>query len=155
MPHNFREELIFMLMMAGLMVLGMSIYNIYLADGLTDGFWHEVTVGYPLALIVALVCDGFLVGPLAKMLAFKHIFPRFKATDGLPIPLTISTLMVLGMVTCMSFFGILIKGHSLATYPRTWLFNLLLSLPMQILVVGPIARAVLAKIQRSVGPAKN
>ena len=155
MPRNFKEELIFMLMMAGLMVLGMSIYNIYLAQGLTDGFWHEVIVGYPIALIVAMVCDGFLVGPLAKMLAFKHIVPRFKATDGLQIPLTISTLMVLGMVTCMSLFGVLINGHSLSAYPKAWLFNVLLALPMQILVVGPIARAVLSKVQGAVAPAKN
>lgn len=63
--------------------------------------------------------------------------------------------MVLGMVTCMSLFGVLINGHSLSAYPKAWLFNLLLALPMQILVVGPIARAVLAKVQGPVTPAKN
>jgi hypothetical protein len=58
------------------------------------------------------------------------------------------------MVTLMSFFGIavegkLAQGHVLATYGHTWIFNLIVALPLQLLIVGPIARGVLGKMQKA------
>ncbi|CAK8053910.1 DUF2798 domain-containing protein [Eupransor demetentiae] len=147
MPRNLKEELLFMLVMAGLMVLGMAAYNVYLAKGMSAGFLAEVIVGYPLALLVAMLCDGLIVGPIAKGLAFKVIVPRFKNKSGLRIPITISLLMVAGMVTLMSLFGVLINGNSLSAYPKAWLLNVVVALPLQLLVVAPIARFVLVKFQ--------
>ncbi len=50
MPRNFKEELLFTAVMAGLMVLVMAGYNIALADGFGHHFIREVLVGYPLGL---------------------------------------------------------------------------------------------------------
>ncbi|MBS9335988.1 DUF2798 domain-containing protein [Fructobacillus papyrifericola] len=148
MPRNLKEELFFMLIMAGLMVLGMSIYNVYLAEGYQENFWSEILFGYPIALVVAMLLDGLLVGPLAKALAFKVIIPRFKSKEGLRIPITISLLMVAGMVSLMSVFGLVINGKPLSDYPTAWLLNLVVALPLQLVIVAPIARFALGKVQK-------
>ncbi|GAP00315.1 DUF2798 domain-containing protein [Fructobacillus ficulneus] len=148
MPKNFKEELLFMIMMAGLMVLGMTTYNVFLHQGL-DNLAKDTLLGYPLGLLVAMICDGILVGPIAKAIAFKAIVPKFAKPSGAKIGITISVLMVLGMVTCMSVFGILVSGNSLSAYPKTWGFNIIVALPLQLAIVGPIARAGLTKIQGS------
>ena len=33
---------------------------------------------------------------------------------------------------------------------HTWIFNLIVALPLQLLIVGPIARGVLGKMQKTV-----
>jgi hypothetical protein len=76
------------------------------------------------------------------------------------IGITISVLMVLGMVTLMSLFGIavegkLTQGHVLATYGHTWIFNLIVALPLQLLIVGPIAREVLGRMQKASAKAEE
>lgn len=66
--------------------------------------------------------------------------------------LTISCLMVLGMVTCMSLFGIVIEQgipeQFLSAYLTAWKMNVIMALPLQLLFVGPVSRAVLATIQK-------
>ena len=143
MPRNLKEEVVFTAIMAGLMVLVMTGYNVAMAQGLSSGLVMEILKGYPL---------GLIVGPIAKGLAFKYIINDYMKKNTVLIGITISVMMVLGMVTFMSFFGIavegkLAQGHILATYGHTWIFNLIVALPLQLIIVGPIARGVLGKMQ--------
>lgn len=151
MPKNFKEEVIFTLVMAGLMVLVMAGYNIALTDGITSGYLFEVITGYPVALLVAIAFDMIIVGPIAKRLFFNHIMTPNMAEKPVFIGIGISILMVLGMVTFMSAFGIVVThrfaGNLALTYARTWGMNLIMALPLQLLIVGPIARYVLSLVQ--------
>lgn len=153
MPRNLKEEIVFTAIMAGLMVLGMTAYNVSLAQGFTDGLLMSIAQGYPLGLLVAIILDLLVVGPVAKKIAFKYIINDYMKQRGALIGITISVLMILGMVTFMSFFGIAVEGelagnsHVLATYGHTWLFNIIMALPLQLIIVGPIARGVLGKMQ--------
>lgn len=151
MPRNFKEELMFTGMMAGLMVIVMECYNIALSAGFSDGYVIEVIKGYPLALIVAAILDLVLVGPIVKGIFFKFIFKESMKQNPIVIALWISCMMVLGMVTLMSCFGLIVQigffNFSFGTYLHTWLFNLILALPLQLIIVGPICRALLGKIQ--------
>ncbi|MHA8110835.1 DUF2798 domain-containing protein [Lactobacillaceae bacterium Melli_B4] len=151
MPRNFKEELMFTGMMAGLMVIVMEGYNIAMAQGMGDGFILEIIKGYPLALLVAAILDLALVGPIVKAIFFKFIFkPAWEATP-IKIALTISTMMVLGMVSTMSLFGIIVTfgfgNISWSMYGHAWLLNLCVALPLQLIIVGPICRYLLNKIQ--------
>jgi len=152
MPRNWKEEVVFTAIMAGLMVFVMTAYNVTMAQGFSNGLILAILGGYPLGLLVAIILDLLVVGPIAKGLAFKYIINDYMRKRTVLIGITISVLMVLGMVTCMSLFGIAVEGelsgaHVLATYGHTWLFNLIVALPLQLLIVGPIARAVLGKMQ--------
>ena len=64
---------------------------------------------------------------------------------------TISWVMVLGMVTCMSLFGVVIEqgipDQLLSAYLTAWKMNVIVALPLQLLIVGPISRLVLSTIQ--------
>lgn len=155
MPRNLKEEIVFTAIMAGLMVLVMTGYNVAMAQGLSSELPMAILSAYPLGLGVAIVLDLLIVGPIAKGLAFKYIINDYMKRNTALIGITISVLMVLGMVTLMSFFGIAVEGklsqgHVLATYGHTWIFNLIVALPLQLLIVGPIARGVLGKMQKTV-----
>ncbi len=159
MPKNFKEELLFTAVMAGLMVLVMAGYNITLADGFSNHFIREVLVGYPLALIVAAICDLGIIGPGVKYIFFHFIINDYMKKKQIRIALTISVMMVAGMVTLMSLFGMVVTqnfgGNVFLTYLRTWIFNLFMALPLQLLIVGPIARAILGAVQKRTAPAET
>ena len=159
MPKNFKEEIIFTLIMAGLMVLVMAGYNVALSDGFTSGYILEVLMGYPLALIVAIALDMLLVGPTAKHIFFNHIFKPEMEKKPAIIGICISVLMVAGMVTLMSAFGMIVthnfSGNIALTYLHTWAFNVIMALPLQLLIVGPIARGVLGAVQRHAAASDN
>lgn len=156
MPRNFKEELLFTAVMAGLMVLVMAGYNIALADGFGHHFIREVLVGYPLALLVAAICDLGIIGPGVKYLFFHYVINDYMKKKQIRIALTISVMMVAGMVTLMSLFGMVVTqnfgGNVFLTYLHTWIFNLFMALPLQLLIVGPIARKILSLVQRVPAP---
>ncbi|GMA70632.1 membrane protein [Leuconostoc litchii] len=147
MPKNLKEELIFTLVLAGLMVFGMTSYNVVLSQGFSLNSINEIFTGYPLGLFVALLCDFVIVGPIAKKIAFRMLIPKYMKKTATKIALTISLLMVAGMVSCMSLFGVLINNQNLLSYPTTWILNIIVALPLQLLIVGPISRFVLSSIQ--------
>ncbi|USS86117.1 DUF2798 domain-containing protein [Fructilactobacillus cliffordii] len=152
MPKNWKEELFFTGMMAGLMVLGMTFYNIVKTDGFSSHVWSEVLAGYPLGLLVAVLLDLLLVGPLVKSVVFNFLIKDPANTSPIRIGMTISVLMVLGMVTCMSLFGLLMSADTPSNwgtaYLMTWSLNIIVALPLQLLLVGPISRFGLQKVQQ-------
>lgn len=151
MPKNFKEEVFFSLIMAGLMVFVMAGYNVALSDGIAHGYVLEVLKGYPLALIVALILDLGLVGPTAKKIFFNRIFKPEMEQKPAIIGTIISVMMVAGMVSLMSAFGMIVtanfSGNIVLTYLHTWIFNLFMALPLQLIIVGPIARTALGALQ--------
>lgn len=151
MPINLKEEVVFTAIMAGLMVFVMVCYNVLLVQGFTKGVMLNTISEYPGGLLAAIILDLLVVGPIAKKLAFKYIINDYMKKNVVLIGITISVLMVLGMVTCMSLFGMIMAhnfgGNLLMTYLHTWGFNLIVALPLQLLIVGPIARAVLGIMQ--------
>ncbi|MBU7555376.1 DUF2798 domain-containing protein [Pediococcus ethanolidurans] len=155
MPRNLKEEVVFTAIMAGLMVFVMVCYNVMLVQGFTKGFMMNSLSEYPGGLLVAIILDLLVVGPIAKKLAFKYIINDYMKRNVVLIGITISVMMVLGMVTCMSLFGIIMSHNvSLTSYIHAWGFNIIVALPLQLLIVGPIARAVLGKMQSVTDKAK-
>ncbi|WP_349585274.1 DUF2798 domain-containing protein [Leuconostoc citreum] len=148
MPQNKKEKIIFTIIMASLMVLGMTIYNLLLTDGGNGNIFHEIVIGYPMGLLVALLFDLLLVGPVVETVVFKLIIPRYKIEKVIIIGIVMSLLMVVGMVSCMSVFGVIVNGYNISHYPVTWLFNLIMAVPLQIIIVGPIARTALSYLQQ-------
>ncbi|MGH2202156.1 DUF2798 domain-containing protein, partial [Enterococcus faecalis] len=84
---------------------------------------------------VGFILDVFIVGVLANKIAISLPFNKEKR---LLLILTISSLMIIGMVTCMSLFALLMEGQtlSLSAYFQAWCLNFILALPYQFLIVG-------------------
>ncbi|EOZ5809789.1 DUF2798 domain-containing protein [Enterococcus hirae] len=145
MPTNKKEGIIFTSLMCFLMVLGMSVYNLWLHG---DLYFSNLLIGLVPGFIVAFILDVFIVGVIAKKIAFKL---PVNSESKFQMIVTISCLMVLGMVTCMSLFGVVIEqgipDHLLSAYLTAWKMNVIVALPLQLLIVGPISRLVLSTIQ--------
>ena len=146
MPTNKKEGLIFTTLMCFLMVFGMSFYNLVLHGNLSIS---SLLFGIVPGFIVAFILDVFIVGIVAKKIAFNLSF--INKQNKIQLILSISCLMVLGMVTFMSVFGLLFENRfasfSLASYGHTWIMNFIVALPYQLILVGPISRSILKKIQ--------
>lgn len=146
MPKNKVESIIFTAIMCSLMVVGMSCYNLVLHQ---DFSFMNLLKGFIPGFIVAYLLDTFVVGTIAKKVAFK--LPFIDKSEPIQLILSISCCMIIGMVSLMSVFGIVVEqgvsGLSVSSYSRTWIMNLVVALPYQLLIVGPLSRKVLSNIQ--------
>ena len=146
MPRNKKEGIIFGVTMCFLMVCGMSTYNLALVGKLS---YTKFVIGLIPGFIVAFFFDTVIVGPIAKKLAFKLPIDR---NNKLQTILAISLLMVTGMVTFMSVFGLLMRPelpeNIVSAYFTAWGMNFIAALPLQLLLVGPISRLKLQMWQR-------
>lgn len=148
MPQNKRESLIYTVMMCFFMVLWMSIYNVALQYGTLN---LEVVaagwLGFPFAYVFGMCCDWFVASKIAKGVAFRYLLnpqdPVWKKI------LCISGGMVLCMVVLMSFYGaceMAVHTGSWSAVPAAWLSNiprnLIMALPVQFLIAGPLVRRV-------------
>lgn len=147
LPTNKKEGIIFTTLMCFLMVLGMSAYNLLIHQSFSVS---ALLIGLVPGFVVAFILDVFVVGVYAKKLAFKLPINREKKWQAI---LAISSLMVLGMVTCMSLFGVIMEmgltDQLFSNYLMAWKMNVIAALPLQLLFVGPFSRMVLQKIQAS------
>ena len=137
MPRNFKEALLFTFLMCGMMVCGMSLWNLLILDwtGVVPFAWGHFFQGYIPGFVVAFLLDMLLVGPLAKTIAFA-ILHKVKAHDKRWAKiLVISGTMALFMVTFMSLYGLVYNGQSvtLSSYGRAWLTNVIMALPLNFL----------------------
>ena len=143
------QKFIFTLMMCFFMVLGMTTYNIILNEGFHSNLLNNLLKDFWLGFIVALLLDIFIVGKLAKPLAFKIVKPT-KETKQIKIILAISSCMVVGMVLFMSIFAAIVSSgftiDALKLYPLCVLRNFIMALPLNLLIVSPIVRFIFNKM---------
>ncbi|WP_057490077.1 hypothetical protein [Streptococcus orisasini] len=144
MPRNFKEAMFFTTMMCGLMVLGMSAYNLTVAGHFS---WKALALGYIPGFVLAFLADTLIVGPLAKKVAFSFLRDHHKRWQKI---VTISGLMILGMVSLMSLYGLLINqvALTLPVYLGAWLTNFVMAVPLNFLLVGPVSRFILGHLQK-------
>jgi hypothetical protein len=151
MPKNKRESLIYTIMMCFFMVLWMSIYNVSISMGkLSLESIREGWMGLPLAYVIAVCCDWFLVSGIAKGFAFRYLV-KPDSSDIRKV-LSISCCMVIPMVIVMSFYGTLEVCVTTGAWDRMVFIylvniprNFIMALPLQLLVAGPIVRTIFRK----------
>ncbi len=148
MGKNTFENFIFSLMVCFLMVLGMTVYNTYLhADfGQVNLIAALASTTFVAIFAVAFVIDWFAVAPIVKSVVKKFTNEH---TPFIKKVILISSLMVLLMCTAMSLIATVAQGYQgslIAAYAKTFALNIVVALPLQFLVVGPIARAVFFKV---------
>jgi len=134
-------------MMVSGMVFVMFLYNMYMEGLLSTLTIWSISLNFALTFVVAFVLEAFIVGPIARGIAFKLPYDKSKR---IYVILVVSTCMVIGMVLCMSVFGLIItilssslEGSLLDNYFVLIIRNFVVAYPAQLLVVGPLARWVL------------
>ncbi|MEK4027226.1 DUF2798 domain-containing protein [Pseudobacillus sp. FSL P4-0506] len=150
MPTTRKESLYFGLIMCFGMVLFMTLYNLYLNDAFGQISFLGGITDFLIGFIVALILDLYLVGPLAKKVAYRL---TTNTTNVLYKVLTISTCMVIGMAFFMSIYGLVTSyfhnGFSsnsvIKEFFSVFFRNFVVALPLQIIIIGPIVRYIFTK----------
>lgn len=148
MPRNFKEAMIFTCLMCSMMVFGMSAWNLFVAGHLS---LVHITSGFVPGFVVAFLLDVLIVGPIAKKVAISLLTHMGHHEKRWAKIIAISGTMAICMVTLMSFFGLFMNGVGVtpASYGNAWLTNLVMALPLNFIVAGPISRFILGRIQKA------
>ncbi len=147
MPSNKKEGIIFGLFMCFGMVLIMSVYNTAL-HGFSSYTVGGAVIQFVITFIVAFIAESF-VEPIARKFALSLPYDKSKEINFI---LAISFCMVPMMVLIMSVYGLIltsvitgIEGSIFIAYLKTVGLNIIVALPSQLLIVGPISRGLLSK----------
>lgn len=154
LPTTKKESLLFGLMMCFGMVLVMTLYNFYLNGMFGKMSFTEGLLDFMIGFIIAFILDWFIVGPIAKKIAFKLTANTIKKIYTV---LTISICMVIGMAFFMSIYGMVMSGLNngveynaiMTDYLSVYGKNLILALPLQIIIMGPVVRYLFTKYIKS------
>ena len=147
MPRNKFEDVIFTAIMATIMVYGMVVYNVALNTGGVTGATfvmalHELPIMVPIAFIL----EFFIVGKLAKMLAFTVVRPTDRPQV---ITYAISICICCIMCPTMSLIAtFLFKTPSFGTWVQTFGMNFPMAICYQMFYCGPFVRLIFRMIFR-------
>lgn len=157
MPKSLGQEILFTIMMVFVMVYAMVCYNIALAmGGLSNSVFLIAFHELPIMMPVAFVLDFIIVGPIAKKITFSKFNPE--QTNPVFIILSISICSVWLMCPLMSLAAtILFKGgfqkEMLSIWLQTTAFNYPMAAFWQLLVAGPLVRAIFGLMFKNKKPA--
>ena len=150
MPKNLFQEIVFTLIMVVVMVYAMVCNNIALDFKEVNNtvfvaafseLWYMGLIAFALEL--------FVVGPLAKKLAFRILDPAKQPP--IIITLAISAITVCFMCPIMSLMAtLIIKQPAAANFFATWVQTTAMNFPMalcwQIFFAGPLVRLIFRAI---------
>ena len=144
MPKTKGESIFFTAITAWMMVYVMTLYNTVLAMGsFTNSVFlialKEMWIEY---VIIALLAY-FVSSHLAKMCAFRIVQPGDRPIF---IIFAIQIFTVIWQVAFASVIGVYhgygFTGNFLPDYLVTYCKNFLMALPLQLIIVGPLARFI-------------
>ena len=148
MPKNKFQDVVLTIIMATVMVYGMVVYNVALNTGGVTGqtfllALHELPIMVPIAFIL----EFFIVGKLARVLAFSVMKPTDRPQF---ITYAISICICCIMCPTMSLVAtILFKDtHTFGTWIQTWAMNFPMALLYQLFYCGPFVRLIFRTIFR-------
>ena len=148
MPKNKFQDVVYTIIMATIMVYGMVVYNVALNMGGVSGATflaalHELPIMVPIAFVL----EFFIVGKIAKALAFTVVRPTDRPQF---ITYAISICICCIMCPTMSLVAtILFKDtKTFGTWVQTWAMNFPMALLYQLFYCGPFVRLIFRTIFR-------
>ncbi len=148
MPKNKLQDVIFTAIMATIMVYGMIVYNVALnMGGVYAATFTAALHEMPIMVPIAFVLEFFLVGKLARKLAFTVMKP-----DDRPQFITYAISICICCIMCpiMSFIATMLfkDTKNFATFIRTWGMNFPMAILYQMFYCGPLVRLIFRLIFR-------
>ena len=155
MPKNKFQDVVYTIIMATIMVYGMVVYNVALNMGGVSGATFIAAVQeLPIMVPIAFILEFFIVGKIAKALAFTVVRPTDRPQF---ITYAISICICCIMCPTMSLVAtILFKDtHTFGTWIQTWGMNFPMALLYQLFYCGPFVRLIFRSIFREKKISKN
>lgn len=127
------------------MVIVMTFYNLFTNGLIGTVSLKGILIQFILGFITAFLLELFIVGPVAKKIALSLPYDKSKKVF---VILSISFFMVIGMVLCMSLYGLgnayfsnsLIGESLLESYFSIVFKNFIFAFPLQLIIMGPLVR---------------
>lgn len=143
MPRTRGESIFFTAITAWMMVYVMTLYNTVLATGsFTNIVFLIALKGMWVEYVIIALLAYFISSRLAKLCAFKIVQPGDRPIF---IILTIQTFTVIWQVAFASVIGVYhgcgFTGNFISNYLTTYCKNFIMALPLQLIIVGPLASA--------------
>ncbi len=142
MPKNKFQDVVFTAIMATVMVYGMVVYNVALNMGqLTNATFFIALHELPIMVPITFILEFFVVGKLAKMLAFKVVTPNDRPQF---ITYAISICICCIMCPVMSAIAMFLfkDTQSFGTWVQTWGMNFPMAICYQLFYCGPFVRLI-------------
>ncbi len=144
MPRTRGESIFFTAITAWMMVYVMTLYNTVLAMGsFTNATFLIALKGMWVEYIIIALLAYFVSGHLAKMCAFRVVQPGDRPIF---IIFAIQTFTVIWQVAFASVIGVYhgygFTGNFIPDYLMTYCKNFVLAFPLQLIIVGPLARLI-------------
>lgn len=148
MPKNKFQDAVFTLIMAAVMVYGMIVYNVALNMGGVSGQTFLIALNeIPIMVPIAFVLEFFVVGKIARRLAFSVMRP-----DDRPQFITYAISICICCIMCpiMSLIATLLfkETKSFAVWIQTWAMNFPMAMLYQLFYCGPLVRLIFRTIFR-------
>ena len=144
MPKTKGESIFFTAITAWMMVYVITLYNTVMATGSFTNFTFLIALkGMWVEYIIIGLIAYFVSGHLAKMCAFRVVQPGDRPIF---IIFAIQIFTVVWQVAFASVIGVWhgygFTVHFLPNYLMTYCKNFIMALPLQLIIVGPLARLI-------------
>lgn len=144
MPKTRLESIFFTAITAWMMVYVMTLYNTVLATGsFTNSTFLIALKGMWIEYIIIFLLAYFVSGHIAKYFAFRVVQPGDRPIF---IIFAIQTFTVVSQVAFASIIGVFhgygFTGNFIPDYLTTYCKNFIMALPLQLFLVGPLARFI-------------
>ncbi len=143
MPQTKLQDIVFTAIMATFMVYGMICFNIAMTGAVPGAMVFIAALReLPLMAAIAFVLEFFLVGRIAKAMAFNVINPRNE--EPIVVICVISAYICLIMCPIMSAIATMLfnSNPSVVSFLATYAANLPMAMTYQILLCGPVVRRI-------------
>lgn len=156
MPKTKFESVVFTAITAWTMVYIMTLYNKVLDYGsfTNEIFWIAFKAMWG-EYILSFLCAFFISSRVSKFFAFRIVQPGDRP---ILIIFAIQTFTVVSQVALMSILGVFerfgVTDQFIPNYIYNYCLNFLMALPAQLLISGPIARALFRFLFRRVNNAE-
>ena len=150
MPKTKPQSLFFTAITAWMMVYIMTVYNTAMAMGsFTNSTFLIALKDMWLEFVIIFLCAYFISSPIAKHFAFKVVKPGDRP---IAIILSIQVFTVVCQVALASILGVWhgygFTANFIPDYLTCYCKNFIMALPVQLLLVGPLARKIFRAVFR-------
>lgn len=145
MPRSSKEGLLYGAIICGLTCICMATINISIGmGGISTESLLTALKAFPIVFIIAMIVENFIVGKVASKLVYSFIPPK----DSLNAHILYRTFFtVVGMSIIMTIIGGMLSGginiEILKEFPISWPRNFCIAIFLELIIVQPIARAVM------------
>lgn len=144
MPRTRGESIFFTAITAWMMVYVMTLYNTVMACGsFTNASFLIALKGMWVEYIIIALLAYFVSGHLAKKCAFRVVQPGDRP---IAIIFAIQTFTVIWQVAFASILGLYhgygFTANFIPDYLMTYYRNFVMAFPLQLILVGPLARLI-------------